>query len=70
MSKQKLREKEKFNLENTTADPLSMKEQLTSVTEQLLLSKALISSNEDNTARLNNNFNQKDYINDQNFTNS
>ena len=51
-----MREKEKMNIENTTADPLSMKEQLTSVTEQLLLSKALISSNEDNTARINNNF--------------
>ena len=56
MSKQKMREKEKMNIENTTADPLSMKEQLTSVTEQILLSKALISSNEDNTARINNNF--------------
>lgn len=52
-SKQRVKKEANKIQEKTTADPQSMKDQLTSVTELLVLSKGLISSNEDNTARLN-----------------
>ena len=53
MSKQRVRKDTNKILDRTTADPQSMKDQVTSVTDQLVLSKGLIFSNEDNTARLN-----------------
>ena len=53
MSKQRFRKNTNKIIENTLADPQSMKDQLTSVTDQLVLSKGIISSYEDNTARIN-----------------
>lgn len=55
MSKQRVRNDTNKILDRTTADPQSMKDQVTSVTDQLVLRKGLISSNKDNTARLNSN---------------
>ena len=51
ISKQRFRKN--TNIENTLADPQSMKDQLTSCTDQLVLIKGIISSYEDNTARIN-----------------